>query len=136
MSEQLIRKAFESRLKTWADAQTPAIPIAWQNLKFTPPGGRYVEAAMLLAPVQTTSLDGVCKAWRGVFQVVFCLPVNIGSSTAESLIASLRTAFPVYFDQDTIRVFRLSEFSAAPSITRSDRYSVPASCQFRVDTAT
>lgn len=134
MSEAVIRKSFESRLKTWADAQTPPIPIAWQNLAFKPPAGRYIEAAILFAPAQTSSLDGICTTWRGIFQAVFCMPVNIGSGTVEGLIASMRAAFPVYFDQDTIRVFVLSKFSAAPSITRGDRYSVPASAQFHVDT--
>ena len=134
MSQALIRKAFESRLKTWADAQTPAIPVAWENVPFTPPVGRYVRAFLLPLDTQYLSLDQVCKTWRGIFQVSFCMPIGTGAGSVESLTASLSSAFLSYFAQDSIAVYLLRPFSAATPIQEPDRFTVPVSAAYRVDT--
>ena len=134
MSQALIRKAVETRLKTWADAQTPVIPVAWQNVGFTPPVGRYLRAFVLPAPTQYTSLDQECRSWKGIFQVSFCMPIGTGSATVESLIASLDAAFASSFTQDGLRIFLLAPLSAAPAISEPDRHVVPVSAPYRVDT--
>jgi hypothetical protein len=49
MSNAKIRAELETRLKTWADAQTPKIPIAFQNVAFTKPadGSPYMEPILM-----------------------------------------------------------------------------------------
>ena len=135
MSQELIRKAFETRLKAWADAQTPAIPVAWPNVAFVPPAGRYVRAHTLPAQTQFLSLDGECKTWEGIFQVTFCMPLGTGSGTVESLITSLGAAFAQSFTQDGLRIFLLRPFGAAPAIPDGERYVVPVSATYHCDTA-
>ena len=136
MSQATIRAGFETRLKTWADAQTPAIPIAWQNVNFAPPvsGARYVRAFLLPAATQVLSLDGICKTWKGVFQVSFCVPIGVGSGTVESLAASLGAVFSASFVHGGLRIYLIEPFSMASAINEPDRYVVPLSASYRVDT--
>lgn len=134
MSQAIIRKGFETKLKTWADAQTPAIPIAWRNVAFVPPVGRYLRAFVLPAPTQFASLDQVCRTFKGIFQVSFCMPIGTGSGTVESLVASLDAAFTDQFTQDGLRIYLLAPLSAAPAIDEPDRHVVPVSAPYRVDT--
>lgn len=134
MSQATIRAGFEKALKTWADAQTPAIPIAWQNVPFAPPVGRYLRAFMIAAPTELLSLDGLCKTWRGIFQVSFIMPTGTGSGTAESLAASLSAAFNPSFVESGIRIYLLKPFSPAPALDEPDRYVVPVSTSYRADT--
>jgi hypothetical protein len=129
MSDQIIRKAFESRLKAWADAQTPAIPVAWMNQPFTPPAGnptpRYLRAHTLPASTQYGSIGGDVKDWKGIYQVTFCMPVGTGVGAVESLLPSLSAAFAQTFLQDGLRIFMLRPFSARPGYDDTDRYLVP-----------
>lgn len=136
MSDALIRKAFESRLKTWADAQTPAIPIAWPNVAFTPPAGRYLRAFTLPAETQYLSTDNVCKTWKGIYQVSFCMPIGTGAGAVESLLPSLTAAFTSNFVQDGLRIFLLRPFSARPGIEEPDRWVVPVDAAFTCFTTT
>jgi hypothetical protein len=134
MSQATIRKGFETRLKAWADAQTPAIPVAWPNVAFVPPAGRYVRAFVLPAKTQYLSLDGVCRTWRGILQASFCMPLGTGAGTVESLVASLDAYFASTFVQDGQRIYLLEPLSAAPAIQEPDRYVVPVSAAYRSDT--
>jgi hypothetical protein len=134
MGQETIRKGFETRLKAWADAQTPAIPVAWPNVPFTPPAGRYLRAFVLPAQTQYLSLDGICRTWRGIFQVSFCMPLGTGAGTVEGLVASLDAYFAQTFVQDAQRIYLLEPLSAAPAITEPDRYVVPVSASYRSDT--
>ena len=85
-------------------------------------------------PTQYLSLDGICRKWRGVFQVSFCMPINTGAGTAESLIASLDAAFAQSFVYSTLRIYLLAPMSAAPSISEPDRFVIPVSAPYQVDT--
>lgn len=134
MGQETIRKGFETRLKAWADAQTPAIPVAWPNVAFVPPAGRYVRAYLLPAKTSFLSLDGVCRTWRGIFQATFCMPLGTGAGTVESLIASLDAYFTQTFVQDSQRIYLLEPMSAAPAVPDPDRYVVPVSAAYRSDT--
>lgn len=134
MSQETIRKAFETRLKAWADAQTPAIPVAWPNVAFNPPAGRYLRAFVLPARTEYLSLDGICRTWRGILQANFCMPIGTGAGTVESLITSFAAAFDTSFSQDGLRIYLLGPLCAAPAINDPDRYVVPVSASYRADT--
>jgi hypothetical protein len=136
MSDLLIRQAFETRLATWAAAQTPAIPVDYENSKFTPPAGRYIRCWLMPVPTQSESLDGSHRLRRGIFQVDLCMPVGAGPGAAGALAASLDTAFPLTapMTQGAIKVFLLSPMSPAPAIQEPNHYVVPVSCSYRSDT--
>jgi hypothetical protein len=135
MTQAIIREAFETRLKTWADARTPALPYAWENVPFTPTAGaRYVRATLLPAPTLSATLDRGHRNYRGIFQVSFHMPVGIGAGAFESLLASLDSTFAASFTQDGVLVYLTKPFSAAPAIQDKDRYVVPVSCEYAAHT--
>jgi hypothetical protein len=136
MSQAIIRRAFETRLLTWANAQSPSIPVAWEAVEFTPPatGARYVRAFLLPAPTEATTLARTDREYRGVFQVTLCMPPNKGAGAAETLITSLDAAFAHTFTQDGMRIWLLRPFSAAKGIPEDGRYVVPVSAPYRAQT--
>jgi hypothetical protein len=136
MSDALIRTAFESRLATWAAAQSPAIPVAYENCDFTPPAGRYVRCFILPANTQSETLDGIHRKRTGIFQVDLCMPIKSGSGAAIALAASLDAAFPLTapMTQSTLKIFLLSPMSMAAAIQQPDHFVVPVSCAYRADT--
>lgn len=134
MSQTIVRKAFESRLKAWADAQTPAIPVAWQNVAFTPPAGRYARAFLLPATTESLTLDKAHRKYEGILQVSLCMVIGTGSGVVEALVSSLDAYFDDHFTEDGLRIYLLSPMSAAPALQDGDRYVVPVSASYRADT--
>jgi hypothetical protein len=136
MSDALVRAAFETRLLAWANAQVPAIPVAFENAAFTPPSGRYARAYLLPAPTACETWGGEHRRRMGIFQVSLCMPIGTGPGAAALLTASLDAAFPIALPmtQGTLKVFLLSPMSPAPAIQESDHFIVPVSCTYRADT--
>lgn len=136
MSEALVRAAFESRLSTWAAAQSPAISVAWQNVKFSPTANtRYIRAFVLPARTISLTLDRTHRQYKGVFQASLCMPIDTGAGAAEALVASLDAYFPLttYMTQGSLRVYLISPMSAAPAISEPGLYVVPVSAQYQAD---
>lgn len=133
MTQAVIRSGFEAALKVWADAQTPVIPVAWQNVAFTPPAGRYLRAELIPAQTNKLAFDGTGRTWKGIFQVSFVMPIGVGSGTVESLAASLDAAFADSFSYSGLRIYLLSPLSPAPALQETDRYVVPVSAYYRAD---
>lgn len=133
MSKARIRAAFESRLTTWAAAQSPEIQIAWENIKFTPPEGRYGRANLIPARTASRDLGGMAREYVGVFQVSLYMPIGVGPGAADSLEASLDGAFPVDepLGDAQFQIFITSPMSAAPALEDADRYVIPVSCMYR-----
>lgn len=136
MSDALIRAAFESRLATWAAAQTPAIPVAFENVAFTPPAGRYLRAFILPATTISLTLDRLHRQRKGVFQVSIVMPIGTGPGAAQTIAAALDTLFPLTTPmvQGSQRIHLITPMSAGPAIQESDRYTVPVSAQYQADT--
>ena len=135
MSNELILEAFEKRLTDWANAQTPAIPIAYMNKNFTPPATRYIRAFLLPAATQSLTLDGVNRDYSGVFQVSFVMPKNEGGKPAAKLADSIDAAFPVSFLYKGLRIWMTKPMSTRPSYNDDDgRYVLPVSGNYRAET--
>ena len=130
MTQARIRAAFETVLNTWAGAQSPAIPVAWQNITFTPPAGRHVRAYLL--PANTVSLDllRVTRTYKGIFQISLYVPSdNTGMGAAEALIASLDTAFSpsAPLSSGGLSVWIEEPISVGPAMTEDDQVHIPLS---------
>lgn len=138
MSDQIIRAALMSAVQTWADAQTPPIPLARENVDFTPPanGARYARTFLLPVPVSTDTLDLLHCSFEGVLQVTLCMPKNAGNGEADSLCASLRQALSpaVPLVRSGVRVHITRPMGRSTGIQEDDCYAVPVSCEYRADT--
>jgi len=136
MSDALVRAAFETRLKAWADAQVPPIQVAYQNVTLTPPTGRYARCHLIPAPTLSEDWAGEHRLRRGIFQVDLCMPNGTGPGAATTLVQSLDAAFPLTgpMTQGSIQVYLLSPMSQGPALQEPDHYVVPVSCTYRSDT--
>ena len=96
MSQDLIRAAFEKRLNDWAKARSPALAVAWQNTKFTPPANAmYLRAYVMPSATISRDAAGDHRQYRGVFQVNAVMPIGAGSRGAEQIAAEIDALFPV-----------------------------------------
>lgn len=133
MSQALIRKGFEVPLKAWAAARS--LPIAWENVNFTPPtnGDPYIRAFLMPAATTADDLQGLMRQYRGVFQVSLYMPLNRGSNQAETYAKSLDDLFPVSapINVATVSIFVMTPMQAGPQIVTDDRMMLPVSCTYR-----
>jgi len=133
MSNVIVRAGFESRLKTWAAAKVPAIPIAYENAPFAPPAGRYVAAYLMPANTNINTLEGTDREYRGIFQASIIVPANAGSGEAQALAAELDALYGIGFTHGGLRITLIKPMSAANAIQDASGYTVPVSCLYRAD---
>lgn len=100
MSDAAIRAAIESRIGAWAAAQTPAIPVAWQNASFTPPTSRYLRGFLMPADNDSRYMEGGDALRVGMYQIDVCVPPNTGPAAAEAIVAALEALFPTWLRLD------------------------------------
>lgn len=136
MSDAVIAEAFETTLKAWADAQIPAIPVAWENVTFVPPasGGRYMHAFLLPNKTRSLFLDGTGRTRVGIFQINLSMPIGTGAGAARAIAAALDVAFADSITASGQRIYLLSPMSAAAPIPDPHRFLVPVSAEYRADT--
>jgi hypothetical protein len=96
MSNSIIRAALESRLKTWADAQVPKIPIAFESVSFTKPAaGLYIEPLLLPNVTSNNELSGTRQTHLGIFEVRCWGPTGNGMGAVEKLANNIVKLFPI-----------------------------------------
>lgn len=136
MSQVLIRAALEARLSIWAAARTPALPIAWENTKAAPPLP-YLRVAFLPARTTSDTLDGVHRAFRGVFQINVVAPIDAGPGLASGIADEIAALYPVNLrlPNGVITVQVTTPASAAPALQHDSDFTVPVSLTYRADTA-
>ena len=133
MSNVLIRQAFETRLKTWADANS--VQVAWENVEFDPTTDlAYAQPIILPVSTKDLFLDQTGRDRTGIFQVNLSMPLGTGAGAVTALVDSLDTAFAGSFTQGSIRVTRITPMHPAPPLPVADRYVVPVSAEYRVVT--
>lgn len=134
MSQATIRAAFETRLKTWADAQVPPIPVAFENVAFTPPSGTYLRVFILPATTTSETMDTVHRGYKGVVQVTIVVDLNAGSQKAQQIAQALDSLFPMPgFNYSGLRINMTSPMSLRNAQSEDDRYAYPVSGNYRVD---
>lgn len=135
MSQAIIRAAIEQRLKTWADAEIPAVPIAYQNAPFVPPAGPYIRAFLLPAETNSPFLEGGSRTYIGVYQLSVCAPETTGSAVAEALLAELEALFTANLRvlQSGVTVIVTSPVSASPAMQEPGLYVIPCRFRYRAD---
>lgn len=142
MTQARVRKAFETRLKTWAAARTPPLPVAYQNASFTPPAptatnswGRYLRAFLVPAPTNSVDLEGKHREYVGIFQVSIVLALNRGSADAETILAELDALFPMGAPmvQDGLPIWITRPASAAAPIDEPDNQVIPVSVPYKAE---
>lgn len=134
MSHKLIRAAYEGRLKTWADARSPALSVARENSPFTEPAGLYLRAFLLPADTDAPDLAGELRVYRGLFQINVVAPLNKGAGEAMGVADELAALFVVNARlTNTITVQQVTPCRIAPALQDATRYVLPVSFAYRAD---
>lgn len=133
MSQAIVRQALEIALNTWAASQTPVVPVAWQNVEFIAPAGRYARAFLLPSPTASDTLDKTHRLYAGIFQISLVMPAGTGSADAEALLSSLVTAFAPQTPlvRSGVTVYIIEPMGAASAIQEADRYVIPVSAPYQ-----
>lgn len=135
MSQKTIRALYEDRLKTWAQVHNPVLPIAYENVPFTPPAGTYL--AVFLLPADTTSKDlaGSLRDRTGVFQINVVCPVGNGPGVGQGIAAELDALFPnnLRLTSGAFTVQSVTPTRERPPVPTVDRFTVPVDLQYRSD---
>lgn len=134
MSNSIVRAEFETRLKRWADAQTPLIPIAFENAPFTKPTDRpFLEAFLIPNLTLNYTVDGKRKTYMGLFQINCWAPSGKGMGEIERLVQSVINLYPML--PKTGRVSVESTPSAGSSIPDPSGWViVPVTIKYRMET--
>lgn len=137
INNKLIRKAFETRIKVWAAAQTPPLPIAYENAPFTPPAGlaRYARVFVLPGSTDSRDLEGRHREYVGIVQVSFVMPLSTGMGEVSDLAQSLDDAFPVGppMVQDTFNVWVTNPMSSSPPLSEPDHNVTPVTAPYKAE---
>lgn len=96
MSNSIIRAELETRLKAWADAQVPKVPIAFEGVSFTKPtDGVFLEAYLIPNLTLDTAVDGTRQRHLGIFQVNCWARSGKGMRQVEALAQNIINLFPL-----------------------------------------
>lgn len=125
-----IRSELETRLKTWADAQSPKIPIAFEGVPFTkPPGTPFLQAYLMPAVTINPTVDGIRSREVGIFQVNCWVADGKGSAEAEALARNIINLFPLVPKTGTVSIEKTPSM-ASPLIDDGWRV-VPVTITYR-----
>jgi hypothetical protein len=90
-----IREAFETRIAAYAAGLTPPMPVAWENVTYTPsPSIAYLQCAMLPAPTQNPWLGVKSDRLVGIYQINVYGVQDEGPGPAEATADALIALFP------------------------------------------
>jgi hypothetical protein len=138
MSDRIIRSLFEVRLKTWAAARVPALPIAYEDVAFTPPadGSSYLRAFLMPASTTSEDLEGKHTAYRGVFQVNVVTKAGGGRGAAGLIADEIAALFPnnLALTKTAFTVYVRSPMATASAQQGDTTTTLPLSFEYRADT--
>lgn len=135
MSDSKIRVELETRLLTWANAQTPKVPIAFQGVAFTKPtdGSPYLECFLLPAATLNRTVDGKRKTYIGLFQVNCWVQSGKGMGAVEALAQKVIDLFPILPKTGSVSVEQTP--SAENSLLDDSGWLiVPVTVKYRMET--
>jgi len=136
MSNVLVRRALETVLNTWANAQTPIVQVAWENTRFQTPIVRHIRTHMLPGRTTQSTLEGRHRSFTGIFQVSIFEPTGNGPGAALALCDSLDLVYspstPIVIGGLTI--FIVTPVTAGPAQQETEWHVCPMSFTYRADT--
>jgi hypothetical protein len=127
-----LRTEIETRLKVWADAQSPVIPIAYQNVKFNKPlSGSYLEVVLLGHHGKSSGLSASGVTRTGIFQINCYSSLNTGMAQVETLAESVVSLFPVVPKTGTVSIE--APLSWSGSYVEDTFVCVPVRARYRIE---
>ena len=95
MSNTIIATYFETILKTFADAQSPPLLVAYEAVPFTKPTTPWLQCYLLPVATKDVDINGTRKRYRGIFQVTLWVPDGKGTKVEEILTDQIIALYPL-----------------------------------------
>lgn len=96
MSNSIVRQALETRLATWASAQSPSIPVAYENAIFEKPtDSTWLESILIPNTTNNRETTALHQTYIGLFQVNVWSRKGEGLHDAQVVAESISSLFPV-----------------------------------------
>jgi hypothetical protein len=134
MSNKIIRAELETRLKTWADAQNPKVPIAFEGASFTKPSaGQFLEPILIPNITLNREVSGTRKTLIGLFQVNCWAKAGSGMGAAEQLAQSVIDLFPLLPKTGLVSIEK-TPYASAPMPDSAGWLVIPVTIQYRMET--
>lgn len=117
------KKALERRLSQL----TPTLPIAYENVAFTPPAGMYLRVQFNIQPPDDPVFGKGYYRERLQFNIFVCEELNKGTSNAQTKAEAIRELFKkgTYLLEDTYSIHILTTPQIAGSVITIDRLIIP-----------
>ena len=128
MSQTLVRRALESAINTWAQANGQ--PVQWQNVVLDPEPAAYIRVFLLPAQTEAPDIQQAGRSYSGLLQVSIVRPIGEGPAAAEALAASLSSAIGMRQTSGGVTVELLQPLSPAAAVNEPGRYVVPCSAGY------
>ena len=133
MSNSTIRSVLETRLKVWADAQTPIVKIAFEGASFTKPtSGVFLEPLLLPNITLNNEISGTRKTHLGIFEVKCWGRSGKGMGAVEQLTNSIINLFPLVPKVAAVSVER-TPYAEHASLDDSGWIVVPVLIEYRYE---
>jgi hypothetical protein len=126
-----VRTEVETKLATWAAAQTPVVPVSYENVPFTKPTATaWLQIFFLDAITVNPDVAASGERETGIFQINVCTPENKGTKERDALVTAMKGLFPVLPKTGTV------SFERPPTVSngynRTDGFFVtPMSFSYR-----
>lgn len=132
MSLKIIRKAFETRLQTYATANS--LPVAYENSAFTPTDAAHLELFMLPGQTGSQYLAQNDRSYIGIVQINIAVPLNSANANAHNYATAIASLYNVYIGQDTLRIFTQPAYEL-PAQKTDTHYVLPLRIPYRCEVA-
>lgn len=138
MSHEVIKRMYETKLKEFADTQTPKLPISYFNVKFSPvPESTYLRSHLTPVLTETLTLSGDHKMFIGIYQIAIIVKMNTGTSLASNIAAGLSDVFKVNAiteDVSGLKVQQITPLQVSKGYIDDTVFILPTSFNYRCDT--
>lgn len=120
-------------LGAWAEGA--GVPMAIENVGFTPARAPYVAAYDMPATPVAIDLAQQCKVYTGIYQISVSAPKGNGAEALKVLARDVAALFPIEgagFPADGFTVWVDTVPAIMPGVTAGEWYTIPVSFRYRV----
>jgi hypothetical protein len=120
-------------LGAWAEGT--GVPMAIENVGFTPARVPYVAAYDMPATPVAIDLAQQCKVYTGIYQITVSAPKGSGAEKVKRLareVADLFSTVGAGFPGDGFTVWIDTEPAIMPGLITGEWYAVPVSFRYRI----
>ena len=104
MTQRTLRKEIEDKVRAWANSQSPAIKIAYENVPFEKTDDTFIQLYIIPAASVNSTVDAKRVTLLGILQFNIFTKAGEGTKKSEDLAQALIDLFPVFPKIGTVSI--------------------------------